>query len=878
MDTTRIESALMALFHDEGQRIVFWNDPDHEFDMFLSSVRLDGVNILRLDQIGAFEAKLKLEREDPTGKYLVYSASEEPEYEKDWLLDVRLYSRSFRADRASIILSELGLAQQQLRQHIADRRKFFDNKDRLRKIKELVSPDDTAADLDRKMLAVVTKADQPELFTIVRTVFHAYVEENGNGQLDLGMPPAVWEQVEKYDLDKPFWAMAKATFGYDEQNPSLRNFLIRLLVTDFAHHFKGELPTALEHLVLPKSGRANTVVCLAQWRDSSSKGASYDTLSATAAELVSIRDHIQGCEVEALLDVMTYLEVEKAIMSGLRDRVMATADTIKADEIRQIAGRRQSGHWAAANAATGTDVPRPAVSAVYDALIAAAELLELRNQHRSGFSFETAAATYGAYETELFRFDQLYRHFCESADLAEARHWDVLKKLREQVEACYANWFLGTLALAWGKFVEPQGSAGLLADWQIEGITNQHRFYEKFVQPPLNEGENRRVFVVISDAFRYEAAAELTDQLNGQYRLQAELKSQLCVLPSYTALGMASLLPHKTLAYKPTGEVLVDGKPAASLDQRNDILAAVTGMAVKADDLMARKKEEGREFIKGKQVIYIYHDTVDAVGDKQPSEKDTFLAVRRAIDEIAALVGYIVNNLNGNHVLITADHGFLFTESAPGETDKSALDFKPDGTVVAKKRYLLGHHLPDSDLAWHGKTAVTAAAEGGMEFWLPRGLNRFHFTGGARFIHGGASLQEVVVPVVLVKHRKDKGAREETKITTVTVHVLGNKHKITTSRHRFELIQMEQVSDRVKALTLRVAVYEGAEPVTNVETVTFDSASGNMDERKKWVQLVLKDRQYDKKTAYRLVLRDAETDVEHQSAEVTIDRAYSDDF
>jgi hypothetical protein len=66
--------------------------------------------------------------------------------------------------------------------------------------------------------------------------------------------------------------------------------------------------------------------------------------------------------------------------------------------------------------------------------------------------------------------------------------------------------------------------------------------------------------------------------------------------------------------------------------------------------------------------------------------------------------------------------------------------------------------------------------------------------------------------------------------------------------------------------------------VTNIEAVTFDSASGNMDERKKWVPLVLKDRLYDKKKAYRLVLRDAETDVEHQSVDVTIDKAFSDDF
>ena len=47
--------------------------------------------------------------------------------------------------------------------------------------------------------------------------------------------------------------------------------------------------------------------------------------------------------------------------------------------------------------------------------------------------------------------------------------------------------------------------------------------------------------------------------------------------------------------------------------------------------------------------------------------------MRTAINELAALVGYIVNNLNGHHVVVTADHGFLFTETARIETDKSKL-------------------------------------------------------------------------------------------------------------------------------------------------------------------------------------------------------------
>ena len=138
-------------------------------------------------------------------------------------------------------------------------------------------------------------------------------------------------------------------------------------------------------------------------------------------------------------------------------------------------------------------------------------------------------------------------------------------------------------------------------------------------------------------------------------------------------------------------------------------------------------------------------------------------------------------------------------------------------------------------------------------------------------------LQEIVVPVITVRHIRGKSA-EKTKTSTVSVQVLGTHHKITTNQHRFELLQMEPVSERVKPITLKVAVFEGDQPVTNIETVTFESTSGNMDERKRTIRLVLENRSYAKSTAYRLVLRDAETAVEQSSVDVVIDRAFTDDF
>lgn len=878
MDNIQIENALARLFNEEGHRIVFWNDPEKECFITLSLIhRPEGVKVLRLDQVGSFEAKIRIERDDPEGRYLLYAPTEEPDYEADWLLDIRLYSRSFRADRATIILDQLGLANRHLGEHLVARRKFFDSKHRLQKLQSLVVPNDTEVDLDRKMIAVVVNADQPEWFNIVRTLFHEFTASKNGDEINLDNPPDLWLQVEKLDLDGPFWQMAQSLFGYSEENPSLRNFLIRLLVTDFAHHLKGSVPDSLAHLVLPQSGKSNAVVCLAQWRDSSSRGSSYDRLSDLVASILHLEDQLYGFEVEHLLDVMTFQTVEKLIAQGLRDRVISGAATVHVGDVRAVATHRQAGHWASSKVVGSAQVPRAALHAVYSALVVAAEFFVLRNEHRQNFDYDDAQAMYHAYERELFRFDQLYRLFCEEADIAEAKIWDVLKKLRLEVEACYVNWYVHNLAVHWGKFLDPKGSASLLSAWKFYQVPSQQHFFEKHVAPRLREAERRRSFVIISDALRYEAAEELTRELNGKYRFEAELGSQLGVLPSYTALGMACLLPHKKLEYKANGDVLVDGQPTASLDQRSQILASVEGLAVKADDLLKMKKDEGREFVKDKRLVYIYHNVIDATGDQAQTEGRTFEAVRQAISELAAVVAYIINNLNGHHVVITADHGFSFTESSPGEPDKSSLPDKPPTTVKTKQRYLIGHNLGDHGSIWRGSTAVTAGAEGDMEFWIPKGANRFHFTGGTRYVHGGAMLQEVVLPVVTVRHIKGKSVGA-TRTKCVAVHVLGTSYKITTSRHRFEMIQMEPVSDRVKPITLKVAVYEGSEPVTNIESLTFESSSDNIEERKKSIVLVLQDRQYDKKTRYRLVLRDAETGVEQESLDVIIDRAFSDDF
>ena len=152
--------------------------------------------------------------------------------------------------------------------------------------------------------------------------------------------------VAKLGLDGAFWHMVKTTFGYAEDTPTLRNLLIRLLLTDYAHHLNGGLPTSLQHLVLPPTARQNVVACLSHWRDSASRGSSYDRLSEMVADILKLDSHLDSLDIDALLNVMTFLPVEKAIARSLRDRVRHTADSINAEDIRKIAQRRQDGHWA----------------------------------------------------------------------------------------------------------------------------------------------------------------------------------------------------------------------------------------------------------------------------------------------------------------------------------------------------------------------------------------------------------------------------------------------------------------------------------------------------------------------------------------------------
>ena len=138
-------------------------------------------------------------------------------------------------------------------------------------------------------------------------------------------------------------------------------------------------------------------------------------------------------------------------------------------------------------------------------------------------------------------------------------------------------------------------------------------------------------------------------------------------------------------------------------------------------------------------------------------------------------------------------------------------------------------------------------------------------------------LQEVMVPLISVNEIEGK-SKAQTQPKDVQVILVGQNHKVTTSRHRFQLIQAEPVTDRVKSVTLRVGIYDGDMAVTELAKETFKSTSDSMEERTRFVALTLLDKSFDNKKTYHLRLIDDETGIEKSRHSVTIDKAFHDDF
>jgi len=892
MNVEKIKESLTQLFYKEGHRLVFWYDVESSFEETLPKIGLHNsestdtpsdlaeIKLIRLDEVSKLGVKILLEKEDSQSKYLIYAPYEEPPLEENWLLDIQLYSRQFRANQVEIWLNELGLEDRTLRTYLKSREDFLKNKERFNQFKKLLSPSDKEPQLELKMMAVVVKASEVSLEFILGEMFQELANQS---HFSLDADSEKLKNLEKLGLVQSFWDLINEQFEYKDKTPTLKKLLYHLFSTDlfFGCEYSNRsevFQPILPFVITTTTPSANIRIFLKQWRRDIQLGFSYQLISKVIAEELKVESLIKNIEFNDFQQAYTFELLEQYILSAVRDLVLED-QMITPEALRSLIEIRKDGYWANQSLSSDPESCQYRYYHSYKALLSACELFSFLHTKLDVIQTVSSEELFQIYSTELYQIDACYRSFYElEREVALKGGGDLLKTLKQNVDDVYANGFLKPLSKIWGNLLDVD-EKGSLQSWQIKGIANQYYFFDNFVQPVLKKAPKNKVYVIISDAFRYEAAMELKDQLSATNRFKATIEPLLGVLPSYTALGKAALLPHKSLGLKPNNKVnwLVDDKPCASTEERSKILGDQEGVAIQAEDLIRMKRDEARDFVRQYRVIYIYHDQIDKKGDKAPTESEAFSAVRTTINELNELTKKIINNLSGHLVLITSDHGFLYQETPPDETDRSKLQEKPEGTVLPKKRYLLGHQLPTSDQVYSGNTATTAKTSDSIDFWLPRGNNLFHFSGGARFFHGGTSLQEVMVPMISVKQLRGEAAQKAFS-SKVDVKILGGSHRIVTNRHRFEFVQAEAVSDRKQPRQLLIGIWESSNLISNEEQVTFDSSSDNHNDRIKSVSILLKSGSYPKSKQYHLVLKDSETKVEYERVSVIIDISFSNDF
>ncbi|HIK75724.1 MAG: TIGR02687 family protein [Alcanivorax sp.] len=788
----KINYALSRLF--DKHRVVFWYDTKHELRGDFEAVSIPDVEKLEITN-NEYGLKHRILREAPEQKFLLYKAGPQPEDLDNWLLDVQLAHGEFRTDQVAIWLSELelGLEFAEVAQAHAE---FFQAIKRKEALKKLLKPDDTAGQLRLKMLAVCA-GSEPRMDSVLESVLQQLAEERDDGI----------RLIERCGLDSFLWEQLIRFYGYEASEPSLRDFVIELFKSCYAMTVVGERTDGEVKLT------GDALVFLKRWKDSRQFEQGFETLSAECAEVLGIEQDLGKRDFRDLVELDYFRLIDQKIISDLVRAVVGR--TVTSGDVALWVRQRRQGHWYGE------------FRHLYEAIEFAARFVQMLGEAR--LTMDSLSDGVQRYSRSWFQLDQLYRKFTYHVRMSGQA--SLMGELSEQVENLYSNNYL--LKLGDGFQVHVDAAPR----WEAYPVVQQKAFFEHWVRPYLRK--DKRICVIISDAMRYEIGDELLGLIRQEDRYSAELEPALSTLPSYTQLGMAALLPNKSLAIadNDTGTVLVDGQSSQGTVNRTKILQAALdgrGQAVKAEDFMQLNREDSRELLKGNDVLYIYHNRIDHTGDKMHSEGQAFEAAEQTLDDLIRLIKKLTA-ANANNLLITADHGFIYQNRELDESDFLGDAVSGDDIRYRDRRFVLGKGLSASP-AFHHFSSEQLGLDGDMEVQIPKSINRLRLKGsGSRFVHGGASLQEVVIPVLKVNKKR------QSDVSAVEVDILrGASSVITSGQLAVTLYQSGPVTEKVQPRHLRAGIYtQSGELISDSHELSFDLTSENPRERELQVRFVL---------------------------------------
>lgn len=776
----RIHASLARMFDEH--RLVFWYDTARDMREAYHSFVLEGVEKVEISG-NEFGLKYRMLRQEPKQRFLLYKDGPEPSMAENWLLDLQLATVVFKADQAAIWMAELGLPAQ-FESVVREHTEFYRAKVRVDALKRLMQASDTQTQMRLRMLAVCAGAEVG-LDTVIEALL---------GELAAGKDDAL-RLIERSGLTELFWTQVGQAYGYRSDEPDFEDFAISLFQSAYARALAEDGPLNAEALLVFR-----------RWKNNRHWAGAFEELSARYQDLLKIPADLLKRDFRALVGIDHFEEIDRQI---IRQIVQAmSTQTVSAPEVLTWVRERRQSHW------------YPKYEDIYQAISFATEFQQAMAEANLGMT--SPAEGVKRYVTSWYKLDQLYRKFIYH--MQKSSHVSLLADLYDAVENRYTNSFVLAVNDAW------QDQIAGLSEWKIPGFASQADFYRD--QAAEYRRKDQKVAVIISDALRFEVAEECLRRIRALDRFDAELKPMISSLPSYTQLGMAALLPHNGLAMAEdgSGDILAGGENTKGTPARERLLAAGrkgdSAKALKFKDVMNMRTEEGKALFRDHHIVYIYHNRIDAIGDVLKTEEQLPEAAEDAIEDLTKLVRKLTS-ANFSNILITADHGFLYQHRVLDESDFAMADPQGAEILFRNRRFVIGRGLSATAGMKHF-TAKGLGLSGDLEVLIPNSINRMRVKGaGSRFVHGGAALQEVVIPVIRV------GKQREADVGQVEVQIfVTGRSLISSGQTAVMLYQVQPVSEKMRPRELLVGIYATDGTLISDEyTLLFDFRSENARER-----------------------------------------------
>lgn len=790
MQLEKIKELLINRFSIEPKypkvrHIIFWYDSDRSFEEIVDELELDNVKIVKVEKgrdrkdneifTNIFSLKYTLEVEDIESNYLLYLPYEKPEKKVNWLLDIEMYSELFRADKIAMQLEELELNRHDnsISKIMTKYKDFFNNSKRRSSLKKYIDKDSDGFILELSIIASLIKASDTSIEEISKTIIL------NQDKLD---------DLEKYVGIKRVLELINDR--YELAVDSLEQFIKTIIVV---HLYKSSSASVHENLKNYYNGKKHLLYILADdMLQNIANSQKFRELVRDIGIEMKISQYINLFSLEELIGTTIFEFSDKLIIVQLADKLKNKLMPYSQID-RFINLRLDSTLW------------KEEYLKVYKALLIALKLIQIKEE----FSIDNCSnlkLLIERYTKSYYKIDRYYREFYENyREIKNSELGEAFEEIEQDINYFYSREYLSQLLEEW---------SGLLTD-NLGIINRQRDFYSKII-----EKQETRTVVIISDALRYEVAVELKERLAKKLSYKSiDISPMFSSLPSITPLGMAALLPHDNNIQIEDSSVIVKGIPSNNCVNRDKILKLKdrNSSAITYEEFTDYKRGEQEEFVKGKKIIYIYHDKID--NTSHTIQKDSFLACRQTINELTDL-SKLLSSLGIVNTFITSDHGFLYEEINIEEADK--LELKGDYQKIAKR-----YAITDKNLNERGTINLPLDFYNEkLEGVFPIKAQRIKASGnGLNFVHGGISPQEMLIPII-----NFKAGVAATRARKVQCRLRETIGRITSSLSKFDIYQLEAVNNNEKIIErdIKVALFNNEDiKVSNEETIRLNSLEDN---------------------------------------------------